>query len=270
MPRYSADDHDLHAGAVRRDGITVLRQHFAPALLRTWAEAFAPLLDAHLAAQPTGTSSANRGAARHYVTLPFSGAFADPAVFADDDLLAIVDRLVGPDPVMCQLATDTPLPGSDYQPLHRDTPPLFPETAMETPPFQLAVNFPLCDVTLDNGPFETTRGTHLMGREAALAGIERGAIAVQPVTMALGDVMIRDVRAIHRGTPNRTAVQRPMVVVGYSRRWLLRPEVHIDVPQQVLDGLPHHARHLLRYNPVVADAASASAAAPERYQSFMY
>lgn len=264
MPRYSSDQHDLHASAVRRDGIAILRQHFDPALLRRWADAFAPLLEAHLR-QDAG---ANRGAARHYVTLPFSGLFADPAVFADADLLAIVDRLVGPDPVMCQLATDTPLAGSDYQPLHRDTPPLFPETGMETPPFQLAVNFPLCDVTLDNGPFETTRGTHLMAREAALAAIEGGAIPVQPVTMTLGDVMIRDVRAIHRGTPNRTATPRPMVVMGYSRRWLLRPEVHIDVPAQVLDGLPPRARHLLRYNPV-ASAASAEAA-PERYQSFMY
>jgi ectoine hydroxylase-related dioxygenase (phytanoyl-CoA dioxygenase family) len=264
MPRYSSDQLDLHAGAVRRDGITVLRQHFDPALLTQWASAFAPLLDEHLRHE----AGANRGTARHYVTLPFAGLFADPAVFADDDLLAIVDRLVGPDPAMCQLATDTPLLGSDYQPLHRDTPPLFPETAMETPPFQLAVNFPLCEVTLENGPFETSLGTHLMARETALAAIERGTIPVKPVTMQLGDVMIRDVRAIHRGTPNRTVAPRPMVVIGYSRRWLLRPEVHIDVPAAVLAGLPPRARNLLRHNPVVS--ATPAEPAPERYQSFMY
>ena len=32
--------------------------------------------------------------------------------------------------------------------------------------------------------------------------------------------MIRDVRHIHRGTPNFTDTPRPMVVIGYSRRWL--------------------------------------------------
>ncbi|MBB5508233.1 hypothetical protein HDG35_004514 [Paraburkholderia sp. JPY681] len=32
--------------------------------------------------------------------------------------------------------------------------------------------------------------------------------------MELGDVMIRDVRALHRGTPNRTEAPRPMVVIG--------------------------------------------------------
>jgi len=263
MARYPSQLHDRHASEVRRDGITVLRGHFDRKVLLRWADAFAPLLDLHLRT----SAGANRGAARHYLTLPFAGVFADPSVFADEDLLAIVDRLVGPDPVMCQLATDTPLQGSDYQPLHRDTPALFPETALETPPFQLAVNFPLCDVTLENGPFETSRGTHLMARETALAAIEGGAIAVEPVTMELGDVMIRDVRAIHRGTPNRTGEPRPMVVIGYSRGWLMRPEVHIDVPKQVLAQLPPRARQLLRMNPTVDDATAPN---EERYQSFMY
>ncbi len=38
--------------------------------------------------------------------------------------------------------------------------------------------------------------------------------------MRPGDVMIRDVRALHRGTPNHTNEPRPMVVIGYSLRWL--------------------------------------------------
>jgi hypothetical protein len=29
--------------------------------------------------------------------------------------------------------------------VHRDTPPLFPETGRETPPYQIAVNFPLVE-----------------------------------------------------------------------------------------------------------------------------
>ncbi len=265
MTRCSVTQLDQHADEVRRDGITILRQHFDPGLLRAWAAAFAPLLARHL----EQATLSNRGAARHYITLPLDGVFADPAVFADDDILGIVDRLVGPEPVLCQLASDTPMRGSDYQPLHRDTPPLFPETGAETAPFQLAVNFPLCDVTLENGVFETSRATQLLPRDAALAAIEAGSIAVEPVPMALGDVMIRDVRAIHRGTPNRTDIPRPMVVLGYSRRWLMRPEVHIDVPRSVLASLPARAAHLLRFNPVCADTQSAPPSG-ERYQSFMY
>ena len=65
--------------------------------------------------------------------------------------------------------------------------------------------------------------------------------------------MIRDVRAVHRGTPNTTDEPRPMVVLGYSRRWLHRPEVSIRVPQSVWDALPPADRKLLRFNPVVPD-----------------
>jgi ectoine hydroxylase-related dioxygenase (phytanoyl-CoA dioxygenase family) len=201
------------------------------------------------------------------VTLPFEGVFADPRVFEDPDVLAIVEQVVGKDFVFCQLATDTPLRGSDYQDLHRDAPPLFPEWGRETPPFQLAVNFSLVDVSPENGPLETTRRTHLMDKSAALADIEAGRIALEPVYMRAGDVLIRDVRAIHRGTPNRTGEPRPMVVLGYSRRWLLRPEVSIRVPRATYEQLSPAARHMLRFNPVVEHLDTE---ATEVYQSFAY
>jgi ectoine hydroxylase-related dioxygenase (phytanoyl-CoA dioxygenase family) len=108
------------------------------------------------------------------VTLPFIKPFADEEIFVDADVLAIVENLVGTDFVMSQLATDTPLKGSEYQEIHRDAPPLFPEWGRETPSFQLAVNFPLVDVTAENGPFETTRGTHVLTKEEGLRRIESG------------------------------------------------------------------------------------------------
>ena len=263
MTRYDNLAHQRFADQVREDGIAILPGHFSAELVKQWAAAFAPLLAARL----VGVPDQNRGAHRHYVTLPFGGVFADPSVFADPDIVAIVNLVVGPKAVMCQLAADTPLRGSDYQPLHRDTNSLFPETALETPPFQLAVNFPLCDVTAQNGPFETIRGTQHLDRAQALAMIESGELAIEPILMKMGDVMIRDVRAIHRGTPNPSDTARPMVVMGYSRSWLMRPEVHIDVPRAVLEALAPEARELLRLNPV-CDGAAAPVA--ENYRNFMY
>jgi ectoine hydroxylase-related dioxygenase (phytanoyl-CoA dioxygenase family) len=181
--------------------------------------------------------------------------------------LAVVEHLVGKDPVMCQLATDTPTLGSDYQDVHRDTPPLFPEWGRETPPFQLAVNFPLVEVTPENGPIEIVRGTHMMSKEDGLSRLASGEVALEPVMMRLGDVMIRDVRGLHRGTPNRTQTPRPMVVIGYSRRWLFRPEVSMRIPRAALDALSPRARRLLRFNPIVE---SLEAGGTESYQSFAY
>lgn len=257
--------HDALAAEFHREGLVVLRQLFDPDKLREWSAQFAPLLAQHIERE---SNSPNRGSNRYYVTLPFSGCFADPAIFENDTVLAIVERIVGRSMVMCQLATDTPLQGSDYQELHRDTPPLFPEEGIETPSFQLAVNFPLCDVTLDNGPLELVRGTHRRSREESLALLASGERKLEPLTMQLGDVVIRDVRQLHRGTPNRTDVPRPMVVIGYSRRWLFRPEVSIRVPRSVHAGLSGRARSLLRFNTLVDDDQASLPG--EAYREFSY
>ncbi len=227
--RYDAKQLAALGEQAQADGHVVLRDHFPRATLQAWAEAFKPMLE-HYLAHNAGAEE-NRGSQRHYVTLPFRAPFADPAIYEDEAVLTLVEHLVGKDPVMVQLATDTPLLGSDYQDVHRDTPPLFPEWGQETPAYQLAVNFPLVDVTREMGPFEVARGTHRMAKEQGLALIEKGEIALEPVLLDLGDVMIRDVRALHRGTPNRTTTPRPMVVIGYSRKWLYRPEVHVRVPR---------------------------------------
>lgn len=267
--RYTPAELDGFAAAVRKDGFCVLPAHFAPAALVSWRQAFTPRLQAHIAREG---HLQNRGPARYYVTLPFLLPFADPAVFEDEDVLAVVERLVGKDPVFCQLATDTPQRGSDYQEVHRDALPLFPEMDQETPPFQLAINFPLVDVTLDNGPVEIARGTHCLTKADGLRRLQAGEVQLEPIPMRLGDVMVRDVRGLHRGTPNRTDEPRPMVVLGYSRSWLLRPEVHIRVPRSAFSALSDRARALLRFNPIVDDreADLIQGDAAETYQAFAY
>lgn len=263
--RYS--DHEIQAFAedALRDSFCVLRGHFSRDTLAAWREAFAPLLARHIEREG---HLKNRGPGRYYVTLPFEAPWADPSIYEDPDVLAVVEKLAGEDFVMCQLATDTPVMGSEYQDVHRDAPPLFPEVKAETPPFQLAVNFPLVDVTPENGPFEVARGTHIVTKEEGLKMLDEGAIRLEPIHLQLGDVMIRDVRALHRGTPNRSGVPRPMVVIGYSRRWLFRPEVSIRIPRAALPGLSEVARRMLRYNPIVDSLAEAPET--ETYQAFAY
>lgn len=263
--RYSNQEIQAYTQAALKDGFCILRNHFPIEKIRAWNTAFTPLLEDHIANEG---ELQNRGSARYYVTLPFADPFADPEIYENDDILAIAEGLVGEDAILCQLATDTPLLGSDYQTIHRDAPPLFPEIVPETPPFQLAVNFPLVDVTVENGPFEVARGTHLLPKEEAMRQLDSGAVALEPITLKAGDVMIRDVRGLHRGTPNRTDVPRPMVVLGYSRRWLYRPEVSIQVPRAAWDTLSDRARHLLRYNPIVESLAERPK--QEVYQAYAY
>ena len=129
MP-LSPSEIKAHADAVRATSCTVLRNCLPAALIDQWNEAFQPLLRKTAAAE---RDNPNRGAERFYVTLPFQDLWADPQVIDNDAIMAVVEDLVGSDGVLCQLATDTPLLGSDYQDLHRDTQLLFPETGVETP-----------------------------------------------------------------------------------------------------------------------------------------
>jgi ectoine hydroxylase-related dioxygenase (phytanoyl-CoA dioxygenase family) len=262
--RYDSIQIKQFAESVITEGFCVLPEHFSPVKLDQWRQTFLPLLEQHIAREG---HLQNRGPARYYVTLPFTDPFADASIYEDDDVLAIVEQLVGADAIMCQLASDTPLLGSTTQEIHRDALPLFPETGKETPPFQLAVNFPLVEVTMENGPFELARRTHMMTKEEGLRQLERGEVTLEPIMMKLGDVMVRDVRGLHRGTPNHTAEPRPMVVIGYSRRWLFRPEVSIHIPRPMFENLSTRARHLLRFNPIVE---SLDVSEVERYQSFAY
>jgi len=266
MARYTSGEIASFAETFRRDGVVMLPRHFDVQKLRAWAERFASLLDEHVRGEG---HLKNRGEGRYYVTLPFESPWADPAIFEDDDVLAVVEQLVGPDFVMCQLATDTPVLGSLYQDVHRDTPALFPEWGRETPAFQLAVNFPLCDVTAENGPMEVARGTHMMSKPEALGRLGSGAATLEAIPMALGDVMVRDVRALHRGTPNLTKVPRPMVVIGYSRKWLRRPEVSVRIPDATWERLSERARHMLRFEERVRSLTE-EPTSTERYQSFAY
>eukprot|EP01084_Bolivina_argentea_P255734 430264_1 len=253
--KFSSADHKQLIEAGNKDGYIILRNHFNKNILQSWSTEFQPLLQKQIKKQNAmneGEKVGNRGAERYYVTLPFRKPFADPNIFEDPDILAIVEGLVGVDPVMCQLATDTPLYGSQLQDIHRDCPPLFPESEWqkETPSFQLAVNFPLVNVTLENGPFEAAKCTHLLSRNEGLKLIEDGKVKMERLCMEVGDVMIRDVRGLHRGTPNLTNVPRPMVVIGYSRRWLFRPEVGIKIPRDVYEGLSDTGKRLLRFEKI--------------------
>jgi ectoine hydroxylase-related dioxygenase (phytanoyl-CoA dioxygenase family) len=255
-----------HADEVRETSVTVLKGLIPQETIDTWNAAFGPLLAC--AVRREGDNP-NRGPHRYYVTLPFHGLWADADIIDNDAVMAVVEELVGADGVMCQLASDTPLLGSEHQELHRDTQLLFPESGVETPPYQLAVNFPLVDVTDANGPMEWAPGTHMLSKAEGMRRIESGEVPLVKAYMRRGDVMIRNVRHIHRGTPNPSGVPRPMVVIGYSRRWLYRPEVNIRVPREVLRGLPRRAQKQLRFNPVF-DTIEEAAQPGESYRVFAY
>src|SRR4051812_38990955 len=110
-PRYSPEQTAALIDTFHRDGFCTLKGLFPREKLQVWRTQFQPLFDAHVEREG---HKKNRGNGRFYVTLPFVKPWADPEIFENEDVLQIIDKLVGPEPIMVQLATDTPVLGSEY------------------------------------------------------------------------------------------------------------------------------------------------------------
>ncbi len=122
------------AGELRETGVVVLPDPLPSDFVETLREAFEPVLEAYVAA-----SDPNRGTRRHQMYLPFEGPFGDARLWANPTVLDVVEQVLGPDFECTYYGSDTPFPGSGYQPVHQDGGPLFPEWASRPPPYCIAM-----------------------------------------------------------------------------------------------------------------------------------
>ncbi|MFC5651833.1 phytanoyl-CoA dioxygenase family protein [Paenibacillus solisilvae] len=201
-----------------------------------------------------------------FVFLPFETPFIDEAVIAHPFVTAVLDRLLGEDCVMHYFATNTSLPGGQKsQPVHADTSSMFGDRcAFNLPISNLIVNFPLVDVTEENGPMEIwPGGTHLLpdqwyGPKAYSKARMAEHMHSIKATMPGGSIIIRDDRMWHRGTPNRSDQPRPNIAMIYAPADRAPKGGSIQIPQETYDGLSDRAKKLLRNEKIGFPAASPS------------
>jgi Phytanoyl-CoA dioxygenase (PhyH) len=236
-------------------GYTILESVFPAEEVQSLRKRFLEVLEGYAA-----RTDPNRGASRYGMPLPFEAPFTAPEIVSNRFALDVIREILGPDVICSYFASDTPLPGSDYQHAHSDAIPLFPEDGVTLPPFAYVVNLPLVDFRDNNGPLEIwPYGTHLIAdadlipiaefdhiqerRESALGRLaeEMGPV---PLLAPAGSLIIRDIRMWHRGTPNRSAEPRPMVALVYNRPWYHHGV--IQMPQGAFDSLAPAAREVFR------------------------
>lgn len=80
------------------------------------------------------------------------------------------------------------------------------------PPHSISVFVPLCALTELNGPTQFQLATHI---KANLVAPQAHADARCP----LGSVVMYDIRVMHRGGPNRSEADRPVIYLTFSRIW---------------------------------------------------
>ena len=231
------------------EGFCILQDQFPIPAIEACNEAFAPILQRLCRRDMQKIRTADRvDTISHCLS---SHRCMIPCFFDDDTVIAIATQVLGEDFAIDQYASDTPLKGSVYQEIHGDVGPLFRENPdFQHPPAILAVNFPFIDVTPAHGPFEVARGTHLLPKAEALRRIEDGEIPLEPLLMNAGDVLIRDPRCLHRGTPNHTDTPRPVAVFACLRGWMQREHRERNpVPESVWAGFSEREKQLMRKLP---------------------
>lgn len=237
----------LAAQQIKMNGYVIFERVIAPDLVAELHAGFVEIFNAHSAANPS-----NRGVNRYQMHLPFRAPFCRPEIVDNPFAVAIMQHLLGEDCVCHYFASDTPLPGSDYQKVHSDIRRLFPESDIVLPPFSIVLNIPLVDFRTDNGPLEIwPGGTHLMP-----GGVNMEQLAPlmhsEPVLVPAGSLIIRDMRMWHRGTPNRSQELRPNLALIYSRGWLKTDYPPIAIPKPAYDALSPRAQRLFRYERIGA------------------
>ena len=232
---------------IKEQGYCVLRNHFPSSLIIACREAFWPVLTEYI---EKNKENSNRGAHRHFIPMPFHPPCFAPDFFFNKTILHIVQALLGPRILIDQWGCDVPLKGSVHQDIHADFQrPLFPEIPdLQLPAYMLMVSFGLMKIDMDKGPIEIAAGTHLLSREEGINKVKSGLIRLVPVTLEIGDVLIRHPWTLHRGTPNLTSIPRALVSLRYVRNWYADQSREVNpVPLAIWKSLDIKQQNLMRF-----------------------
>ena len=119
---------------------------------------------------------------------------------------------------------NTNCPGSQEQALHSDHPHLWPNLEQAHPPFALAINIFLLQVTEENGATELWPGSHLNTKAFDKDNIAAQRQVAPPIRAETekGSIVIRDMRLWHRGMTNHSNKFRHMINMNHNMYWRVR------------------------------------------------
>lgn len=236
----AAAEHFIREGYLILDH--VLTQQEVEALRGAFMSGYASFL------QDTKSGpSLNVGGRRHMIALRFAGAFADPRVFANPAVIAIVHRLLEATAILEAYGCFVSMPGAEKQHEHHDGPHLFGQALSAIlPPYALTFALPLVEMNDTHGSTMLLPGSH---RWQQRPSDPAEALPVIPQ----GSCVLWDYRLRHYGTENRSEVPRPLLYCTYSRPWYRDPVnfqetptmPRLDLPPGFVDTLPEDIRGLL-------------------------
>jgi len=256
-------DVERAAELFHRDGFVAVADALESHQLDRLREAAADVIEALVAADAEGAVGGGAGGLPHRYS--FGGTSASRHMFHRPEWCDLIDlptttpiltAIFGsPDYIVYGAGGDLALPGAiEYQGLHSDNvwtelhDPHGGLTMRDLPVPAIHINFPLVDLTPENGPIRQIPGTH-----RSRSPIPR--LADEPEWMRLsticplpaGSAIIRDARCWHGGTPNLSRDVRAMPNVEYFAPWFRSEALIKSMSYERWSTLTPTAQRLARF-----------------------
>jgi hypothetical protein len=265
------DEVERATSLFHRDGFVAVRDAIEPGQLERLRNAAAEVIETLVAADPEGAVGGGAGGLPHRYS--FGATSATRQMFHRPEWCELLDMPAttpiltaifgSPNYIVCGSGGDLALPGAiEYQGLHSDNmwselhDPLGGLTMRDLPVPAIHINFPLVDLTRENGPIRQIPGTHRSRAPIPTLADEPEWMRLSTVCpLPAGSAIFRDVRCWHGGTPNLSREVRAMPNVEYFAPWFRSEAVARAMSYERWRTLSPHGQRICRY--VVCDRGEA-------------
>ncbi len=256
------DDVDRAVSLFHRDGFVAVRDALDPDRLDRLRAAADEVIATIEAADPEGAVGGGAGGLPHRYS--FGGTSASRHMFHRPEWCELIDTPVttpiltaifgSSDYVVYGAGGDLALPGAiEYQGLHSDNvwtelhDPVGAVSIRDLPVPVVHVNFPLVDLTPENGPIRQIPGTHRSRAPIPTLADEPEWMRLSTVCpLPAGSAIVRDARCWHGGTPNLSRQVRAMPNVEYMAPWFRSGALIRSMSFDTWTTLSPHAQRLCR------------------------
>ena len=259
----SPDDPKRAAELFHRDGFVAVRDVLDADLLARMQAAADAAVAQLMQDDPDCSAGGGAGGLPHRYS--FGGGSASWHMLHIDEWCALIDlptttpiltEIFGsPDYIVGGAGGDIAMPGAiEYQGLHSDNmwselpDPYGSVTMRDVPVPLLTINFPMIDLTFENGPIRQIPGTQRSRAPIPSLANEPDWMKLSTVCPApAGTALFRDIRAWHGGTPNLSRDIRAMPNVEYYAPWFRSEGIMRCMPYEQWEKLSPHAQRISRY-----------------------
>jgi ectoine hydroxylase-related dioxygenase (phytanoyl-CoA dioxygenase family) len=246
-----------------RDGFVVVRDALDAVQLERIRKATERALEEMLAVDPTCAAGGGAGGLPHRYS--FGSSSASRHMMHVDEWVELVDlptttpiltAIFGsPNYILIGGGGDVAMPGAiEYQGLHSDNvwselhDPTGRVSTRELPVPAVTINFPMVDLTPENGPTRQIPGTQNSRHPIPNLSDEPEWMKLSTLCPApAGSAIFRDLRAWHGGTPNLSREVRAAPNIEYFAPWFRSEAVIRSMPYEQWKSLSPHAQRISRY-----------------------